>query len=72
MELYCHGSLRYQATTTVVDSETGVDTGSSSLGLTCRGERFVKTEDQVGFVNLMTQGLTFTGLSFIIDNLFEI
>ena len=46
LELYCHGSLRYQASTTVVEG-SGADTGSSSLGLVCRGGRFVATEDEV-------------------------
>ena len=48
VDLYCHGSLRYQASTTVVDSLTGVDTGRTRVGLQCTGGMFVNTEDQVG------------------------
>ncbi len=46
LELYCHGSLRYQASTTVVEG-SGADTGASKLGLVCRGGRFVAAEDEV-------------------------
>ena len=44
LDLYCHGSLRYQATTTVEDSD-GNDTGASKLTLECQGGQFVAVED---------------------------
>ena len=47
VDLYCHGSLRNQASTTVVDGHTGVDSGRSRVGLECSGGIFVNTEDQV-------------------------
>ena len=50
VDLYCHGSVRYQASTTVVDSQTGLDTGRSRVGLECTGGRFVNTEDQVTLI----------------------
>ena len=46
LDLYCHGSLRYQATTTVVDG-AGVDTGVSRYSLTCDNGQFVSSSDQV-------------------------
>ena len=46
LDLYCHGSLRYQASTTVVDG-AGTDTGASKLGLICRQGRFVAAADEV-------------------------
>ena len=43
LTLYCHGSLRYQAVTVLLDTQT------SSLDIRCAGGKFVKTEDQVFF-----------------------
>ena len=48
LDLYCHGSLRYQDTTTVVDG-SGADTGSSKLGLVCQDGKFVSVKDQAAF-----------------------
>ena len=46
LDLYCHGSLRYQASTTVEEG-SGADTGASKLGLVCRQGRFVAAADEV-------------------------
>ena len=46
LDLYCHGSPRYQDTTTVVDG-AGTDTGASKLGLICQDGKFVSVKDQV-------------------------
>ena len=47
LDLYCHGSLRYQATTTVVD-DAGADTGLSKLSLVCNSnEQLERTDGQV-------------------------
>ena len=46
LDLYCHGSLRYQASTTVEEG-SGADTGASKLGLVCRNGRFVAAVDEV-------------------------
>ena len=48
LDLYCHGSLRYQDTTTVVDG-SGTDTGASKLGLVCQDGKFVSVKDQAAF-----------------------
>ena len=44
--LYCHGSLRYQDSTTVKTSD-GVDTGRSKLSLACNNGQFQSVVDQV-------------------------
>ena len=50
VDLYCHGSLKYQATTTVV---TGADTGVSRHSLTCDNGQFVSSSDQArSFITL--------------------
>ena len=46
LDLYCHGSLRYQDRTTVVD-DAGVDTGVSNFGLTCDNGQFRAASDKV-------------------------
>merc|ERR1719322_2157249 len=43
LDLYCHGSLRYQETTTVVDGD-GVDTGASKLSLKCSEGQFLNLQ----------------------------
>ena len=51
LDLYCHGSLRYQATTTVETSD-GVDTGASKLSLQCKNNQFVTVQDSVSLTKL--------------------
>jgi len=46
LDLYCHGSLRYQDSTTVETSDGG-DTGRSKLSLTCTNGKFLAVVDQV-------------------------
>ena len=46
LDLYCHGSLRYQKTTTVVDGD-GVDTGASKLSLKCSEGQFLNLQTLV-------------------------
>ena len=49
LDLFCHSSLRYQATTTVETSD-GVDTGASKLSLKCNNNQFVTVQDSVSFI----------------------
>ena len=48
LDLYCHGSLRYQDSTTVVDG-SGENTGASKFSLVCDDGKFVSVKDKSSF-----------------------